>query len=71
MSDRYYALTVILEKDLSLDSIRPIIEAIKMIKNVSAVEGNVSDPVTWASEERARRDLGRKLLDIVFPKKDK
>lgn len=68
MTDRYYALTVILEKDIRKDDCEPILNAIKMIKGVQDVKGNVSDPSTWMAEERARMQLGQKLLGIVFPK---
>lgn len=70
MTDRYYSLTVVLEKDYRDDDAESILNAIKMIKGVLDVKGNISDPSTWMAEERARRDLGKRLLDIVFPKVD-
>lgn len=69
MTDRYYALTVILEKDMRDDDSESLIQAIKMIKGVLSVKGNVSDPVSWMAEERARRELGDKLWNILYPKK--
>lgn len=71
MTDRYYALTVILDKDRRDDDCQKIIEAIKMVKGVLDVKGNISNPGTWMAEERARHELGGKLLDIVFLKKEK
>lgn len=68
MTDRYYALTVILEKDYRDDDAESIINAIKMIKGVLEVKGMISNADTWMAEERARREIGKKLLDIVFPK---
>ena len=68
MTDRYYALTVILEKDMRDDDAECVINAIKMMKFVLDVKGNIANPDTWMAEERARRELGQKLLDIVFPK---
>jgi len=67
MTDRFYALTVILEKDIREDDAEPILNAIKMIKGVQDVKGNVSDPSTWMAEERARFELGKKLLNLVYP----
>ena len=68
MTDRYYALTVILEKDIRDDDAEPIINAIKMIRGVQNVEGLISDPTTWMAEERARMELGKKLMEVVYPK---
>jgi hypothetical protein len=66
MTDRYYALTVILERDIKEGDAEPILNAIKMIKGVRAVKGNIADPSTWMAEERARFDLEKKLLEVVF-----
>lgn len=71
MTDRYYALTVILEKDYRDDDAEPILQAIKMIKGVQNVKAHISDPSTWMAEERARVELGKKLLEIVYPKPPK
>lgn len=69
MTNRYHALTVVLEKDMRDDDAKCLIEAIKMIKGVCNVKPIVSDPISWMAEERARRELGQKLLEIVYPKK--
>lgn len=71
MTERYYALTVILEKDYRCDDAEPILNAIKMIKGVQDVKTHISDPSTWMAEERARMELGKKILEIVFPKDNK
>lgn len=67
MTDRYYALTVILEKDIRDDDAQPILNAIKMIRGVQDIKKHISDPMTWMAEERARADLRKKLFDILFP----
>jgi hypothetical protein len=68
MTDRYYALTVILEKDMRDDDTEKIIEAIKMIKGVLDVKPLISDPTTWMAQERAKRELGEKLWNVLYPK---
>jgi len=68
MTDRYHALTVILEKDIRSDDAESLISAIKMIKGVLNVKPRISDATTWMAEERARMELGKKLLDILYPK---
>jgi hypothetical protein len=68
MTDRYYSLTVALEKDMRDDDAEPIINAIKMIRGVLEVKGNISGLEMWTAEERCRREIGEKLLKVVFPK---
>jgi hypothetical protein len=65
MTDRYYALTVALEHDVRADDAQRIIEAIKRIRGVLSVEGNVSDTTNWVAEERVRRELGEKLFAVI------
>lgn len=67
MTDRYFALTVLLTKDTRSDDAEPIIEAIKMIKGVHTVEPHISDMDTWAAETRAKRELGQKLWEVLYP----
>ncbi len=68
MTDRFYALTVILEKDIRDDDAEPMINAIKMIKGVQDVQPHIADPSVWMAQERARRDLGEKLWHVLYPK---
>jgi len=68
MTDRFYALTVLLEKDIRSDDAEPLIEAIKMIKCVQDVKPHISDAETWMAEERARRELGEKIWNVLYPK---
>jgi hypothetical protein len=65
MTDRYYALTVVLEKDIRSDDAEQIINAIRMIKYVLSVKGNVADPVTFMAQSRERREIGEKLFKIL------
>ncbi len=69
MTDRYHSLTVILEKDMRDDDAERMIEAIQMIKGVLDVKPVISDPTSWMAEERARRELGEKLWNVLYPKK--
>jgi hypothetical protein len=38
------------------------------MRGVISVKGNVSNPGELMAEERARHELGRKLLEVVYPK---
>ena len=71
MTDRFYTLTVVLEKDTRDDDCEKIINAIQMVKGVLKVKGNVASPDTWFSEERARHELVMKLWDVLNPNKGK
>jgi hypothetical protein len=66
MTDRYMALTVILEHDIRDDDAEPLIAAIRLLKGVQDVQPIVSDPSLAVAESRARRELQQKLWDIVF-----
>lgn len=65
MTDRYNALTVLLDRDIRKDDAEPIIDAIRMIKGVQKVEPHVSDVNGWAAEERAKGELKRKLWEVL------
>jgi hypothetical protein len=69
MTDRYHSLTVILDNDIRSDDATPILDAIMMIKGVIGVKGLVSDPETWMAQERAKRELQKKLLELLYPEK--
>jgi len=70
MTDRFYALTVILEKDIREDDAEQIINAIRMIKYVLDVKGIVSDPVTYMAQARERRDIGERLFKILHMREE-
>lgn len=69
MTDKYYALTVILDKDIRDDDAQPLIEAIKMLKGVIDVTPHVSTLETHVAYHRARIELGQKLLQVLYPEK--
>ena len=65
MTDRYYALTVVLANDTRDDDAQPIIDAIKMIKGVLEVKPRVVDTELWAAESRAKREIEQKLWNAL------
>ena len=68
MTSRYNTLTVALDADIREDDARPLIEAIKLLRGVVDVSGNVADASQFLAETRVRRELGEKLLAVVFQK---
>ena len=61
MTDRLNALTVVLEHDLRDDDAEPLIAAIRQLRGVLSVSGNVSDLSDYIAQERARHDIGERL----------
>ena len=68
MTDRFNALTVVLEKDIRDDDAQAIMNAITMLRGVLSVSGNVADLNSHIASERAKGELGQKLIDMVFKK---
>lgn len=67
MTDRYNALTVILESDMRDDDAESLLAAIRQLRGVASVQPHVADYVAAMAEERARRELGQKILHVIYP----
>ena len=65
MTDRYYALTVVLERDIREDDAESLIDAIKMIRGVLDVTPHVSDRALHTAERRVRRDIEERLYAVL------
>ena len=71
MTDRYHSLTVVLEHDIREDDAEAIKNAILLFPGVLSAAGVVTDLTSHMAEERARHDLGQKLLAVIYPKLDR
>jgi cell division protein FtsX len=69
MTDRFNALTVVLDKNIREDDAQAIISAIMQLRGVASVEGNVADPMSYIAKEQAMHELRDQMMDILFPKK--
>lgn len=69
MTDRLKGCAVAFDRNIREDDAEVILNAIRMIKGVAVVEGNVANPNDWIIQERARYELGEKILDIMYPGK--
>jgi hypothetical protein len=67
MTARYNALVVVLEKDMREDDAEGLIEAIKRMRGVLSVKGQVTTIDSHVAEDRARHDLGSKILAVIHP----
>lgn len=66
MTDRYCALTVVLDKDYRDDDAESILSAIRMVKGVLSVEPHVSDITQVVAEGRARHDLREEIRKVLW-----
>lgn len=65
MTDRYNSLTVALNRDIRDDDADVIINAIRMIKGVVDVTGNVVDHDSYTAEIRTREKVVSQLQEII------
>lgn len=65
MTDRFNALTVVLERDTRDDDSESLINAIMNMRGVVSVTGNVVTTDSYVAEQRARHAVVEKLLDLI------
>lgn len=67
MSDRYNALIVTLEQPIKDEDAADLMTAIRQLRGVATVDGNVADLESYIAFARARSELSQKLLEVVCP----
>lgn len=65
MTDRHAGYLVTLGEDIRDDDAQAILKAICLIKGVIVAEPIVADPLGMIAENRARRDLWNKMMDLL------
>jgi len=65
MTDRIHALTVILQIDTREDDIQPLVDAIKLLRNVADVNLHVANIIDYSARTRIRRELLDKLWKVL------
>lgn len=65
MTDRFHSFTVVLEKDIREDDAEYLMNAIRCLKHVVDVSGNVSDYDSHMAYVRARSELSQKLWEVL------
>lgn len=65
MSDKYVALTVVLNRETKGDDCRQIMDAIKMIKGVQQVNAIVSNPSYWAAKIQVESEMKEKIVHAL------
>lgn len=71
MTDRISSFTVTLDHDMRVDDVEFVINAIKAIKHVRSVVPKVANIEQYLAQERARHDLGQRILKVIWPDTDK
>jgi hypothetical protein len=65
MTDRYNALTVVLDRDIREDDAELLVNAIRMLRGVLSVNPNVSDLQDHVATMRVKCELTQKLYDVL------
>lgn len=65
MTDRFSSLTVVLEGQVREDDAQGIIDAIRHIKGVISVDGNVDDSTMWTAKMQVKHELSEKLWKVL------
>lgn len=68
MTDRLKGCWVAFDRDIREDDAEQMLNAIRMVKGVSAVDTSVANPNDWIARQRVRDEIGKKVLDILYPK---
>lgn len=70
MSNRIFSYTVTLDGIYKDEDAKQIQDAIEMIKGVSCVVPQIATAETFFAVDIARRDLGQKIIDLIYKKED-
>jgi hypothetical protein len=65
MTDRYNALTVILDHDIRDDDAKGLIDAILQLRGVLSVKGRVKDIADDIALDRTKLELRTKLWEVL------
>ena len=65
MTDRVKGFTVTLEKDIRIDDVQIVLNALKMIKYVAHVEPSITTSEDHFTEQRLRFELREKFYDFM------
>lgn len=71
MTTRIKGVLVTLEEDIREDDAAATLAAIRQIRGVLSVDPVPADIDDHMARSRVRHELGRKLLDIVWPERSK
>lgn len=64
MTDRAKGCYVSFDRDIRVDDVEWMVNAIKMIKGVSGVELSITDSGDWMAREHVKTEIKDKLLTL-------
>jgi hypothetical protein len=67
MTAKVNALLVILDKDIRIDDIEPLQNAIMQMKHVIEVKANIKSIQDDLAQSRVRQELGEKIIEVIYP----
>lgn len=65
MTDRANGIVVVLEHDIRVDDLEPIINAIEQIRGVVCAKSHVADPGSFIVKQRVISDMRRKIFEVL------
>ena len=65
MTDRFNKLVVVLDKDLREDDAEPLMNAIRQMRGVLSVEGNVVTTGDHVATVRVKHELSQKVFEFI------
>ena len=70
MTNRLKGVWVAFERDIREDDAEPIINAIRQVRGVQAVEPSIATPEDWMARKRAQEHYREQLMDVLWPKSE-
>lgn len=68
MSDDYHSILVTFDRDLAEEEVNALEAALRQFKHVIGVHRNATDFNVIMAHDRAKRELGQKLWEILYPR---
>lgn len=66
MTDRAKGCWVAFDRDIRTDDAEALVQAIKQLRGVSAVELNIANPDDWMNRKRIAHSMGQKIIDLIY-----
>lgn len=65
MTDRVHALTVVLDRDIRIDDLEPLVTAISLLRGVASVTSTVTTSSDFIARERVRIEMRTRMFDAL------
>jgi hypothetical protein len=68
MAEPIKSITVVLEDGVRSEEAEALCQAIRCMRRVIAVTPNAADWEHHAAKEQAKREMGEKIIQVIYPK---